>query len=80
MSKDGKSMANPPYIAIYAIDSETGEQDLINYEHIENTIFYKNSLNLSIEEWYKDWLLKALRHKNNSKIFKYKKEIEPKSE
>lgn len=74
MSKDEKSIANPPYIVIYALNHETQKTELISYEYLENTQVYKKSLSQSIEEWYKDWLFKTLRHdKNVSKIIKFKK-------
>jgi hypothetical protein len=76
--KDSKSVANSPYIASYAYDQDQKTPKpklLITYEHIDNTRIYKESLNLPIEEWYRDWLFKALRHKDDSNIFKFKKNI-----
>ena len=75
MSKDGKSVANPPYVISYALDLETKKDEPISWENIENTRVYKKTLSLSIDEWYKDWLFKALIHKNVSKIFKFMKQI-----
>jgi len=75
LSKDGQTVANAPYIVIYVLNNEKQKSEIINYEYLENTIVYKNSLSLDIKEYYKDYLFKALRHKNVFKIFKFRKEI-----
>lgn len=74
-SRDGKSIANPPYIVTYAVNPETGKRDEMTCEHLEIPESYRKTLPLSIKEWYAHWLDLALRHKNVSKIFRDKQRI-----
>ena len=74
MSKDGESIANPPYIDTYAFCQETQKDAEIMWENLQNTKIYEGTVNLSIQEWYIIWLRKTLFHKNVSKIFGFKKE------
>jgi len=65
-----------PYIISYVVNPETGAKKPITYDYLQNPVVYAKTLSQSIEEWYKDWLSKALAHKNVAKIFTYKKEKE----
>lgn len=69
MTKDGKSVANPPYVVSYLINPETRAAEEITHDHLEIPENYEKSLPLSIEEWYQHWLKTALKHKNHSKLF-----------
>jgi hypothetical protein len=73
--KNKENKPEPPFVdSFVVVDTETKERDLITWEQIKNAVIYKSSVDLSIEEWYKDWLRKTLKHQNNAKIFTYKKE------
>jgi hypothetical protein len=69
LAKDGKSVANPPYIVSYLVNPETRATDEITHDHLETPENYMRTLPLSIEEWYHHWLNVAFRHKNHSKFF-----------
>ncbi len=73
--KNKEKNPEPPFVdGFVVVDSETKERDLIAWERIDNTMIYKRSVDLPIEEWYKDWLKKKLNHRNVAKIFRSMKE------
>jgi hypothetical protein len=73
--KNKEKNPEPPFVdSFVVVDTETKERDLITWEQIVNTVIYKRSVGLPIEEWYKDWLRKTLKHRNVGKIFSYRKE------
>ena len=72
--KDKEKGPDPPFLDAYAFNPETEKRDLITWDYINNTLFYKKTLDAPIEEWYEGWLFKALEHKNASKIFKVMKD------
>jgi hypothetical protein len=73
--KDKEKNPEPPFVASsVVVDTETKKKDLITWEQIKNTVIYKKSVDLTIEEWYKDWLRKTLKHQNHAKIFSHRKE------
>lgn len=72
--KNKEKKPDPPFVAgSVVVDPETKKRDLIAWDFINNTLFYKKTVDLSIEEWYKGWLFKNLNHQNVAKIFKYMK-------
>lgn len=74
--KNKDNEPEPPFVDGYVVvDPSNKKKVLIAYDRINNTVFYKRTVDLPIEEWYKIWLSKNLNHPNVAKIFDYKKEI-----
>lgn len=70
---DQEKDPEPPFVDVHAFYPETKERDLITWDPINNTLFYKRTLDMPIEKWYEGWLLKAMNHKDDAKLFRVRK-------
>ncbi|MFC1776134.1 hypothetical protein ACFL3I_02180 [Pseudomonadota bacterium] len=59
-----------PYVVTYVVDQLTGADVEITHRDLIHPRLYKGLADLSIEDWYRYWIERTLRHKKSSKIFR----------
>ena len=64
-----------PYVVIYVVDQLTAADVEITHCDLIHPSLYKGLEDLSIEDWYRYWIEKAIRHKKASKIFNKNMEV-----
>ena len=69
---DGESS---PYVVIYVVDQLTAADVEITHRDLIHPSLYKGLEDLSIKDWYRYWIEKAIRHKKASKIFNKNMEV-----
>ena len=58
-----------PYVVIYVVDQLNAADVEITHRDLIHPSLYKDLEGISIEDWYRYWIEKAIRHEKASKIF-----------
>lgn len=59
-----------PYVIIYVVDQQTGGGVEIAEQEFERPGFYADLIGLSIEDWYRFWIERALKNRSSSRILR----------
>jgi hypothetical protein len=55
---------------VYVVDQATGADETIKWFHIQVPASYEKLLDLSIEDWYRHWISRALEEGKSGKILR----------
>lgn len=58
---EGEHDESLPYVAVYLVNQSKGKEELFAYHHCGNTKQYASALDLTVQEWFRSWLERALR-------------------
>jgi hypothetical protein len=67
---------SPPYVVTYVVDQLTGADVEITHRDLVHPSLYKDLMGLSIEDWYRYWIERAIKHKKASKILRKDMELQ----
>jgi hypothetical protein len=66
----GAEINETPYVVVYVVDQTTGADETIKWFHIDIPSSYEKLIDSSIEDWYRQWLEKALDQGKSGKILR----------
>lgn len=58
-----------PYVVFYVVDQLAGADVEISQQEFVRADSYIDLVSMSIEDWYRHWIERTIRHKKSSKIF-----------
>lgn len=66
----GPKADSPPLVVIYVLNQKTGVEEAVTWNHIQIASTYEDLVGISLDDWYRKWIVFALNSKKSGKILR----------